>query len=361
MNEQNNQNFDNQASENNNQDSIGVVDQPPIEDPSAEEANEPKCQQSPAYKPKKIKFKVIIAALLALVAITVIFAIIPHIFHIHNFGEWDVIKAPTCISEGEKIRSCSCGEIQSVTVPKSASHNYTSRVETEATCTVDGKRVFTCVDCNNSYTETVMAAHSWRDATCTTPKKCSECGITVGSALGHTTTNGTCTRCNTNINPNLVIYNALKNYIINYGTYDLEDHEYKYSIITSYSSDDETKYEQYLRYNVADEVIVLNNFSYSSSFSSLVTISIDKSVSGSYTWSYVDSYNYLMRGTLIAATYTSATVLGYSYSNITNFATRSSVLDFASSSVDLFLTVFDVYASKPIGVSPKDLGFLKYD
>ena len=36
--------------------------------------------------------------------------------------------------------------------------------------------------------------HSFGDATCTQPATCS-CGATQGTALGHTTTNGTCTRC----------------------------------------------------------------------------------------------------------------------------------------------------------------------
>ena len=36
--------------------------------------------------------------------------------------------------------------------------------------------------------------HSFGQATCTTPATCS-CGATQGNALGHTTTNGTCTRC----------------------------------------------------------------------------------------------------------------------------------------------------------------------
>lgn len=38
--------------------------------------------------------------------------------------------------------------------------------------------------------------HSFGQATCTTPATCS-CGATQGNALGHTTTNGTCTRCGT--------------------------------------------------------------------------------------------------------------------------------------------------------------------
>ena len=39
-------------------------------------------------------------------------------------------------------------------------------------------------------------SHSWETATCTSPKNCSLCGETEGSALGHTTTTGVCDRCN---------------------------------------------------------------------------------------------------------------------------------------------------------------------
>ena len=38
-------------------------------------------------------------------------------------------------------------------------------------------------------------SHNWKDATCTSPKQCSSCGITEGTSLGHTAQNGKCTRC----------------------------------------------------------------------------------------------------------------------------------------------------------------------
>ena len=34
--------------------------------------------------------------------------------------------------------------------------------------------------------------HAWKDATCTTPKKCTRCGITEGNALGHSYNPATC-------------------------------------------------------------------------------------------------------------------------------------------------------------------------
>ena len=37
--------------------------------------------------------------------------------------------------------------------------------------------------------------HVWQDATCTTPKICSECGVKEGAALGHAFTQGVCSQC----------------------------------------------------------------------------------------------------------------------------------------------------------------------
>ncbi len=45
---------------------------------------------------------------------------------------------------------------------------------------------------------TTNCSHSWENATCTSPKTCSMCGKTSGSALGHTTSTGTCSRCGIN-------------------------------------------------------------------------------------------------------------------------------------------------------------------
>lgn len=36
-------------------------------------------------------------------------------------------------------------------------------------------------------------AHVWEEATCTSPKTCTECGITEGEASGHTWIEATCT------------------------------------------------------------------------------------------------------------------------------------------------------------------------
>ena len=82
--------------------------------------------------------------------------------HTHSYGEWETTKAATCTTNGTKAKYCSCGD---------------------------------------KITETIVASHAWKDATCTEAKNCSKCGLTDGSALGHTCSIGTCTRCNTTIHP----------------------------------------------------------------------------------------------------------------------------------------------------------------
>lgn len=99
---------------------------------------------------------------------------------------------------------------------ETATATITSKVKTAATCTVKGTTTYTAtfgVSWATTQTKDVqdiaVKSHTWVDATCTTPKKCSVCGATSGSALGHDYksvvtaptessrgyTTHTCTRC----------------------------------------------------------------------------------------------------------------------------------------------------------------------
>lgn len=64
-------------------------------------------------------------------------------------------------------------------------HAYAESV-TAADCISGGYTVFTCA-CGESYVgnETEALGHSWVDATCTEPKKCSVCNVTEGRANDH--------------------------------------------------------------------------------------------------------------------------------------------------------------------------------
>ena len=64
------------------------------------------------------------------------------------------------------------------------------------TCTADGYTVYTCSTCGATENrDTVPAAHTWVDATCTAPKTCSVCQATEGEALQHNFVEGICSGC----------------------------------------------------------------------------------------------------------------------------------------------------------------------
>ena len=43
--------------------------------------------------------------------------------HIHEFGEWEITKSPTCFENGTEERYCDCGQVQSKNIP-ALGHNY---------------------------------------------------------------------------------------------------------------------------------------------------------------------------------------------------------------------------------------------
>ena len=84
------------------------------------------------------------------------------------------------------------------TEPTECSHEYKDSVTTEATCTAEGVKTFTCTKCGDSYTEAIeKSEHTYKDATCTDAKTCSACGATEGEALGHSYNKATCTKAET--------------------------------------------------------------------------------------------------------------------------------------------------------------------
>lgn len=67
----------------------------------------------------------------------------------------------------------------------------------DATCDKSGYKAYKC-DCGEEKKDTVSAlGHNYSSASCTTAKKCSRCGKTDGSALGHTSGGTKCSRCGT--------------------------------------------------------------------------------------------------------------------------------------------------------------------
>ncbi|MBO5315770.1 MAG: trypsin-like peptidase domain-containing protein [Clostridia bacterium] len=154
-------------------------------------------------------------------------------------------------------------------------------------------------------------------------------------------------------------FSILKDYIIENGTYDSEDNEYRLMYKTSYSSDYTTKYIHYIDYIVDDDELKLTLF-LDGSTDCMVSFTVGSGVSGYYEWFYIDDYDYYMTGTITARTYTDNTLLGYSYHNLNYSSIRDSIRKLASNMIDLVLTGFDVYLYPETGVAISDLGFVSY-
>ncbi|MBR5514789.1 MAG: hypothetical protein IKU52_01150 [Clostridia bacterium] len=90
-----------------------------------------------------------------------------------------------------------CGKTDPNYKTNTHSHSYTSYVSKQPTCTSAGTLTYKC-SCGDSYTESVAkTGHSWMEKTCFTPKTCSSCWKTEGSARSHSYSSGICVYCGT--------------------------------------------------------------------------------------------------------------------------------------------------------------------
>lgn len=116
------------------------------------------------------------------------------LIHKHDYRVISRTEA-TCTEDGNEVFECS-GCKDSYTNYLKASHKYVVTKTTDATCTATGSKIYECSSCHNTYSEIIsLKSHSYSSATCTKAKKCSTCGKTEGTALGHTTSGVKCTRC----------------------------------------------------------------------------------------------------------------------------------------------------------------------
>lgn len=107
------------------------------------------------------------------------------VFHSHSYTS--KVVAPTCISEGYTVHTCSCGDSYIDSKTAKTAHNYKATV-TKPTCTTEGYTTYKC-SCGDTYIgdKTAKSAHSYVDTvtppTCTaegyTTHKCSKCSGTV--------------------------------------------------------------------------------------------------------------------------------------------------------------------------------------
>lgn len=112
----------------------------------------------------------------------------------HEYGEWGVATAATCIVEGTEERSCTkCGEKETRPLVKTEHMWDETDIIQDATCTEPGNQKKICSVCKEEVMETVEAiGHDWTDANCENPRICANCNLTEGEALGHTWKGATC-------------------------------------------------------------------------------------------------------------------------------------------------------------------------
>ena len=151
-------------------------------------------------------------------------------------------------------------------------------------------------------------------------------------------------------------YKRMKDYILSNGTY-VSNGYYRLHLGTTYSSDYTDSYDRYAYYYPDNDYITLDYVINNGEF--WVYFKITNSLSGSYEWHYFDDMDYSMNGTITAATYTTNTLLGYSYNNITNSSIRSSVRELASIMVSNLCSKIS-YDFDDIGVTASDLHFYYY-
>lgn len=76
------------------------------------------------------------------------------------------------------------------------SHNYQPGIYQAPSCEQAGYQNYRCTKCSDVQQQiSLPLGHSYSDATCTAAKICGLCSKTEGSALGHSFSNGHCSRC----------------------------------------------------------------------------------------------------------------------------------------------------------------------
>ena len=99
---------------------------------------------------------------------------IEHTPHEHNYGEGEVTTEATCTTDGVRTFTCSCGDSKTETIP-ATDHSYGEGVVTPPTCGTAGFTTFTCSECGDTYKEDgdpATGEHNYVDGTC------SGCGAT---------------------------------------------------------------------------------------------------------------------------------------------------------------------------------------
>lgn len=116
--------------------------------------------------------------------------------HEHEWSEATCTTLKTCnicdATEGELLshtfKPATCSNPKTCEVCGKTDGDALGHDNSNVTCTTDAP----CIRCNQIIN---APGHKWSSATCTESQKCTVCNELTGQALGHTTSNGVCTRC----------------------------------------------------------------------------------------------------------------------------------------------------------------------
>ena len=99
------------------------------------------------------------------------------VIHVHEYGEWEIIKEATCHETGIKRRYCKCGHYEEEIIEK-IKHEYESII-TPPTCTEKGFTTHTCIHCQDSYIDSYVDAlgHEYGEWEIIKEATCNETGI----------------------------------------------------------------------------------------------------------------------------------------------------------------------------------------
>ncbi len=107
----------------------------------------------------------------------------------HEYKE--TVTAPTCTKKGYTTTTCvnGCDFNEKKDEVPATGHTETTLSAVEPTCTetglTEGKVCSVCGKETVRQQEVAMLDHTWKDATCYTPKTCTVCSETEGKAAGH--------------------------------------------------------------------------------------------------------------------------------------------------------------------------------
>ncbi|MBD5104217.1 MAG: hypothetical protein HDT47_05045 [Ruminococcaceae bacterium] len=105
----------------------------------------------------------------------------------HTWNAGTVTEEPSCTENGVKTFTCiDCGETKTEDIAALGHDRDGGTVTAEPTCTEKGVKTFTCTRCNDTKTEEVEAlGHTWDEGTVTEEPTCTEKGVKTF----------TCTKC----------------------------------------------------------------------------------------------------------------------------------------------------------------------